>query len=45
MTDPSPLAQTAVYMTGIVAGYVLLTSPDEWQRAWQAVREVLGKKR
>lgn len=42
--NPSPLIQTAVYMTGIAAGYLLLTSSDDWLRAWQAVREVFGKK-
>jgi hypothetical protein len=37
-SDPSPLVQTAVYMAGILAGYVLLLSPDEWQRAWETIR-------
>lgn len=36
--DPSPLVQTAVYMIGILAGYALLTAPEEWARAWQTVR-------
>jgi hypothetical protein len=37
-SDPSPLVQTAVYMGGILAGYVLLVRPDEWQRAWDTIR-------
>lgn len=38
--DPSPLVQTAVYMGGILAGYALVTAPEEWARAWQTVRDV-----
>ena len=41
-TDPSPLIQACVYMGGILTGYVLLTTPDEWQRAWAVLRDVLG---
>jgi hypothetical protein len=37
-TEPSPLIQTAVYMAGVLAGYLLLVRPDEWQRAWQEIR-------
>jgi hypothetical protein len=37
-TDPSPLVQTAVYMAGVLGGYVLLVRPDEWQRAWETIR-------
>jgi hypothetical protein len=37
-SDPSPLVQTAVYMGGMLAGYVLLVRPDEWQRAWEILR-------
>lgn len=37
-SDPSPLVQTAVYMAGVLAGYVLLVRPDEWQRAWDTLR-------
>jgi hypothetical protein len=37
-SDPSPLVQTAVYMAGVFAGYVLLVRPDEWQRAWDTIR-------
>jgi hypothetical protein len=37
--NPSPLVQTAVYMAGILAGYLLLVHPDEWQRAWQSIRD------
>jgi hypothetical protein len=38
-SDPSPLVQTAVYMAGVLAGYVLLVRPDEWQRAWDTIRD------
>ena len=38
--DPSPVFLTALYMAGILGGYALLTAPEEWQRAWQTVREV-----
>ena len=37
--DPSPLIQTAVYMAGVLVGYILLLRPDEWQRAWQTIRD------
>lgn len=37
-SDPSPLVQTAVYMGGVLAGYVLLVRPDEWQSAWESLR-------
>jgi hypothetical protein len=37
-SDPSPLVQTAVYMAGVLAGYLLLVKPDEWQRAWDTIR-------
>jgi hypothetical protein len=37
-SDPSPLVQTAVYMAGVLAGYMLLVKPDEWQRAWDTIR-------
>ena len=36
--DPSPLVQAAVYMAGMLVGYVLLVRPDEWQSAWVTVR-------
>jgi hypothetical protein len=39
-SDPSPLVLTAIYMASILAGYALLTAPEEWQRAWQVVRQV-----
>jgi hypothetical protein len=38
-SDPSPLVQTAVYMAGVLGGYLLLIAPDEWQRAWNTIRE------
>jgi hypothetical protein len=39
-SDPSPLVQTTVYMAGMLAGYLLLTQPEEWQRVRETVREV-----
>ena len=42
-TDPSPLVQTAVYMAGVLGGYMLLVRPDEWQSAWEAIRESWGR--
>jgi hypothetical protein len=42
-SDPSPLVQTAVYMAGVLAGYVLLVKPDEWQRAWETIRNTWSK--
>ena len=38
-SDPSPIVQTAVYMGGILAGYALLVRPDEWQSAWESLRD------
>jgi hypothetical protein len=43
-TDPSPLVQTAVYMAGMLGGYVLLVRPDEWQRAWETIRNTWSKR-
>jgi len=43
--DPSPLVQVSVYMAGILGGYLLLTRPDEWQCAWETVREVWDRRR
>jgi hypothetical protein len=42
-SDPSPLVQTAVYMGGILAGYMLLLRPDEWQSAWETLRSTWSK--
>jgi hypothetical protein len=42
-SDPSPLVQTAVYMAGVFLGYVLLVQPDEWQSAWQTLRNTWFK--
>lgn len=36
--DPSPLVQTTVYMAGVLVGYILLVRPDEWQSAWESLR-------
>jgi hypothetical protein len=43
--DPSPVLLTALYMAGIVAGYALLTAPEEWQEAWQTVRQAWTRRR
>jgi len=45
IADPSPLAQTAVYMAGILMGYLLLTRPEEWERVRQTVRGVWTRRR
>jgi len=45
IADPSPLAQTAVYMAGILIGYLLLTRPEEWERVRETVRAVWTRKR
>jgi hypothetical protein len=42
-SDPSPMVQAAVYMAGILVGYVLLVQPDEWQRAWDTIRSTWSK--
>ncbi len=42
-SDPSPLVQTAVYMAGILLGYVLLLRPDEWQRARDTIRSAWNR--
>ena len=42
-SDPSPLVQTAVYMAGVLVGYILLVRPDEWQRAWEDLRSTWSK--
>jgi hypothetical protein len=42
-SDPSPLVLTVLYMAGIFSGYALLTAPEEWQRAWQVVRQVWSR--
>ena len=39
-SDPSPIAQAAVYMGGMLSGYLLLTQPEEWARVRETVREV-----
>jgi hypothetical protein len=44
-SDPSPLAQTAVYMAGILTGYLLLTQPEEWARMRETVRDVWERRR
>lgn len=43
-SDPSPMVQTAVYMAGVLLGYVLLVRPDEWQSAWDTLRSSWNKR-
>ena len=43
-SDPSPMVQTAVYMAGVLLGYVLLVRPDEWQSAWETLRSSWSKR-
>ena len=45
LPEPTPLVQMAVYMAGMLAGYALLTGTDEWQRAWETVRDVFAPRR
>jgi hypothetical protein len=42
-SDPSPLVQTAVYMAGVLGGYMLLIRPDEWHQAWETIRNTWSK--
>jgi hypothetical protein len=44
-SDPSPMVQAAVYMGGVLAGYVLLVRPDEWQSAWESLRNSWSRRR
>lgn len=44
-SDPSPMVQAAVYMGGVLAGYVLLVRPDEWQSAWESIRNSWSRRR
>jgi hypothetical protein len=44
-SDPSPMVQAAVYMGGVLAGYVLLVRPDEWQSAWESLRNTWSRRR
>jgi hypothetical protein len=43
-SHPSPLVQTAVYMAGVLGGYALLVRPDEWQHAWETIRNTWFKR-
>jgi hypothetical protein len=38
LADPSPLVQATVYMGGMLAGYLLLTRPEEWAEVRESVR-------
>ena len=44
-SEPTPMVQAAVYMFGILAGYLLLTRPEEWARARTTVRQALTRRR
>ncbi|HEY8196468.1 MAG TPA: hypothetical protein VIG04_05800 [Gemmatimonadales bacterium] len=39
------MVQAAVYMAGVLVGYVLLVPPDEWQNAWTSLRNSLSRRR
>jgi hypothetical protein len=43
--DPSPVVQTAVYIAGMLGGYLLLTRPEEWARVREAVRTAWSRNR
>ena len=44
-TEPSPFMQTTVYMGGMLAGYLLLTRPEEWAEVRQTVRSIWQRRR
>lgn len=44
-SDPSPIVQAAVYMGGVLAGYVLLVQPAEWQSTWESIRNTWSRRR
>jgi hypothetical protein len=44
-SDPSPVVQAAVYMGGILAGYIMLLRPEEWHSAWETLRDTWFKHR
>ena len=44
-SDPSPLMQTTAYMGGMLAGYLLLTRPDEWAEVRETVRALWERRR
>jgi hypothetical protein len=39
------MVQAAVYMGGVLAGYVRLVGPDEWQSAWETLRNTWSRRR
>jgi hypothetical protein len=43
--DPSPIVQATVYMAGMLGGYLLLTSPEEWTKVRETVRAVWFRRR
>jgi hypothetical protein len=45
VSDPSPMVQAATYMAGVLVGYVLLVRPDEWQSAWESLRNTWSGRR
>lgn len=44
-SDPSPMVQAAVYMAGVLVGYILLVRPDEWQSTWESLRNTWFQRR
>ena len=43
--DPSPFMQTVIYMGGMLAGYLLLTRPEEWAEVRETVRAFWERRR
>ncbi len=43
-SDPSPIVEAAAYMGGMLAGYLLLTQPEEWAQVRATLREVLHRR-
>ncbi|HEX3233078.1 MAG TPA: hypothetical protein VHR41_02700 [Gemmatimonadales bacterium] len=43
--DPSPIVQTAVYLAGVLGGYLLLTTPDDWAWVRETVRSAWDRRR
>ncbi|HEV8177908.1 MAG TPA: hypothetical protein VGP44_09495 [Gemmatimonadales bacterium] len=39
------MVQAGVYMAGVLLGYVLLVQPDEWQNAWESLRNSWSQRR
>jgi hypothetical protein len=43
--DSDSIAQTAVYMVGMLSGYALLTPTEDLAKAWKTVRDVLDRRK